>query len=168
MSRRKRASKQSQAVCSEIYDEIAKARQDRDLSNIVFAFPRVMTAGKWQDSGASVVAAIIKRRKMPQSYGEPRAFTITLDGVAAVEVPVDHEWMKKFRDKGCLTVYKFKPDARVKVPGDIADALDSHTVAIVDIPAFHLGMTWNWPAIEALQATAKRVGEERAKQRIAG
>lgn len=166
MSRRKRASKQSRAVCSAIYDEITKARRDRDLSNIVFAFPRVMTAGRWQDPGALVVAAIIKRRQMPQSHGEPRAFTITLDSVAAVEVPVDHEWMKRFREMGCLTVEKSKPCARVKVPGDIADALDSQTVAIVDIPAFHLGMTWNWPVIEALQATAKEVSEKRAKEQI--
>ena len=163
MSRRKRASKQSQLVCARIYEEIVKARHERDLSNIVFAFPRVRTHGKWQDPSGLVTAAVIKRRQMPQSGGDPRAFTITLEGVEAVEVPVDHEWMKKLRDNGCLVVEKFKPNARVKVPGDIANALDSQTIAVVDVPQFHLSATWNWPVIDALQATAVRISQQRAQ-----
>ena len=168
MSRRKRASKQSRLVCTQIYDEIAKARNERDLSNIVFAFPRVRTHGKWQDPGALVTAAIVKRRQMPQSGGDPRAFTITLEGVEAVEVPVDHEWMKKFRGIGCLVVEKFKPNTRVKVPGDIANALDSQTIAVVDVPPFHLNATWNWPMIEVLQATAVRISEQKAQDQPSG
>ena len=161
MSRRKRASKQSHAFCEQVYEEIAKVRQERDLSNIVFAFPRVRAHGKWQDPSALVIASVVKRRQMPQSHGDIRAFTITLEGVEAVEVPVDHEWMKKFRDIGCLVVEKFKPEARVKVPGDIANSLDSQTIAVVDIPPFHLGATWNWPVIEALQTTAASISERR-------
>ena len=163
MSRRKRASKQSQLVCARIYEEIVKARRERDLSNIVFAFPRVRSHGKWQDPSALVTAAVVKRRQMPQSGGDPRAFTITLEGVEAVEVPVDHEWMKKFRNIGCLVVEKFKPNARVKVPGDIANALDSQTIAVVDVPPFHLSATWSWPVIEALQTTAVRISERKAQ-----
>lgn len=163
MSRRKRASKQSQSVCARVYDEIVKARHERDSSNIVFAFPRVRVHGKWQDPGALVTAAVVKRRQMRQSGGDPRAFTITLEGVEAVEVPVDHEWMKQFRGVGCLVVEKFKPNARVKVPGDIANALDSQTMAVVDVPPFHLSATWSWPVIESLQATAVRISEQRAQ-----
>ena len=163
MSRRKRASKQSHAVCAQVYKEIAKVREERDLSNIVFAFPRVRTHGKWQDPSALITAAMVKRRQMPHSRGDIRAFPITLEGVEAVEVPVDHEWMKKFRDIGCLVIEKFKPNARVKVPGDIANSLDSQTMAVVDMPPFHLGATWNWPVIQALQETAVRISEQKAQ-----
>ena len=155
-------------MCARIYDEIVKARHERDLSNIVFAFPRVRTHGKWQGSGALVIAAVVKRRQMPQSGGDPRAFTITLEGVEAIEVPVDHEWMKKFRGIGCLVVEKFKPNARVKVPGNIANALDSQTMAVVDVPPFHLSATWNWPVIEALQTTAVGISEQRAQDQLSG
>ena len=163
MSRRKRISKQSQTICAQVHDEIARSRQERSLSNVVFAFPRVMTQGKWHDPSGLIVASVVKRRKMPQSSGDVRAFPIALEGVAAVEFPVNHEWMKKLREIGCLVVEKSKPNARVKVPGDIADFLDTQTIAVVDVPPFHLGMTWNWPVIEALQGTAERVSEERAR-----
>ena len=65
MSRRKRISKESDAICAHVYDEVSKVRQERDLRNIIFifAFPRVRCQGAWQSSGPLIAAAIAKRNK---------------------------------------------------------------------------------------------------------
>ena len=151
MSRRKRVSKESDAICAHVRDELLKVRRERDLQNIVFAFPRVKYKGYWSDPGPLVAAAIAKRNQIPGSQRDVPAFQINLEGVEDVEVFVNHFWMKKLRALGCLTVEKFKPNARTKVPHAVADTLAIPTSGIVDVPPFQLGATWNWPVIEAMQ-----------------
>ena len=107
--------------------------------------------GYWSDPGPLVAAAIAKRNQIPGSQRDVPAFQINLEGVEDVEVFVNHFWMKKLRALGCLTVEKFKPNARTKVPHAVADTLAIPTSGIVDVPPFQLGATWNWPVIEAMQ-----------------
>ena len=157
MSRRKRISKESADICARVYAELAKVRQERDLSNIIFAFPRVKCQGTWQASGALIAASIAKRNQIPGSNANVRAFPITLVGVDDVEVFVDHYWMKKLRELGCLTVEKSKPNARVKVPSEIADRTRIPTTGIADVPPFQHGATWSWPMIEAMQRVSSNI-----------
>ena len=102
-------------------------------------------------------AAIAKRNQIPGSKEDVRAFEIKLVGVEDVEVFVNHFWMKRLRDLGCLTIEKFKPNARVKVPSEAADVLSIPTTGIVDVPPFQQGATWTWPVIEAMQRVSNRM-----------
>ena len=161
MSRRNATSRKSKQICADVYEEILKARKGRALENVVFAFPHVMIRGEWRDPAAEIIAALIKRNDLVSSRTDPRAFSMTLDGVEDVEVSVDHDCMKQFRNVGCLVVTKYRSRVRVKVPGEYAGVLTRPTIAIVSIPPFQRGMTWNWPVIEALQRTSRNISISR-------
>ena len=157
MARRKENDKNSRDLCEQVYEELKKVRAERGLPNVVFVFPRVLSCGKWVDPSGLVVGAIAKRGEIEGSLEKQTAFPIKLVGVEGVEVRVNHWWMKRFREVGCLSVEKLETMTRVKVPHEVADTVRVGTRAVVCVPPFHDGYTWAWPVVEALQETSSKL-----------
>ena len=153
----RRIGRESDDMCTRVYHEIIDARSNRRIGNVFFAFPWVKQEGIWVEPVPLILAAIAKRSELgkPTHQG---AFAIDLSDVEDVEFQVSHCWMKRFRNVGCLVVEQFprgpKLVTRVKVPSDYVrrGTLQS---AIVSIPQFHLGMTWYWPTIDALETECR-------------
>ena len=153
----RRTDRETDDMCARVYDEIVSARSARELGNVFFAFPWVNQGGDWVEPTPLILAAIAKRVELGK-LREEGVFPIDLSNVDDVEFQVNHRWMKKFRGVNCLVVEQFprgsKIVTRVKVPSDYVrhGTLQS---AMVSIPQFHLGMTWYWPTIDALEAICR-------------
>ncbi len=153
----RRISRETDDMCARVYQEISAARINREIGNVVFAFPWVKQEGNWVEPSPLILAAITKRAELGKPI-KKGAFPIHLCNVEDVEFPFSHGWMKKFRSVGCLVVERFSRGStlvtRVKVPSEYVrrNALQS---ALVSVPQFHLGMTWYWPTIDALETVCR-------------